>query len=73
MYASQKSVFFLQGGLFHTERTQTCVIMFTIGLMATRSLLILVTTRTVHILLQCFLVDNLNLRVKMQDEIQITK
>ena len=36
----------------------TGVYLSTIGLMATRSLLGLVTTREVHILLECFLVSN---------------
>ena len=36
--------------------SEVCVILFIIGLMATRSLLILVMARSVHILLDCFLV-----------------
>ena len=36
--------------------SQVCVILFTTGLMATRSLLILVTALLVRILLECFLV-----------------
>ena len=38
--------------------SQASVILSTIGLMATRSLLILVTARSVRILLECFLVLN---------------
>ena len=37
--------------------SEACVILFTIGLMATWSLLILVTVRSVRILLECFLVS----------------
>ena len=36
--------------------SQACVILFTIGLMTTRSLLILVMVWSVRILLECFLV-----------------
>ena len=36
--------------------SQACVILCTIGLMATRSLFVLVTARSVCILLECFLV-----------------
>ena len=36
--------------------SQACVILFRIGLMATRSLLILVMRRSLRILLECFLV-----------------
>ena len=38
--------------------SHTSVILSTIGLMAIRSLLILVTARSVRILLECFLVMN---------------
>ena len=36
--------------------SQTCVILFTIGLVATRSMLIFVSARSVRIQLECFLV-----------------
>ena len=39
---------------------QVSVILSTIGLMATQSRLILVTARSVHILLECFLVSRLS-------------
>ena len=40
--------------------SEACVILFTIGLMTTGSLPILVTVRLIRILLECFLVDNNN-------------
>ena len=40
--------------------SEAYVILFTIGLMATGSLPILVTARLIRILLECFLVDNNN-------------
>ena len=50
--------------------SQACVILFTIGLTATRSLLILVTTQLANILLECFLVFSIfkvqNVRINKQ-------
>ena len=41
--------------------SEACVILFTISLISTRSLLILVTARSVHIILECLLVNNFEL------------
>ena len=41
--------------------SEACVILFTISLMASRSLLILLTARLVRILLECFLGNNFEL------------
>ena len=45
-----------QSGTWKVMFSHASVILFTIGLMATLSLLILVTARSVRILLECFLV-----------------
>ena len=43
----------------HAMFSQACVVLSTIGLMATCSLFILVTAWSVRILLECFLVENM--------------